>query len=72
MKNQPHLILMMNKNEQRGSVGTEGTVSHSSADIEKWDVENKVFWESKGRRIAYRNLWISIPNLLCSFAVWLM
>ena len=22
------------------------------------------------RRIAYRNLWISVPSLLCGFAVW--
>ena len=42
------------------------------ADIEHWDVENNGFWESEGKRIAKRNLWISIPNLLCGFAVWLM
>ncbi|MCU0935296.1 MAG: antiporter [Gammaproteobacteria bacterium] len=42
------------------------------ADISVWDVEDKQFWESTGRRIANRNLWISIPNLLCGFAIWLM
>jgi len=63
---------MINKKEQRGSIGAEGTVSHSSADIEKWDVEDNAFWESTGKKIANRNLWISIPNLLCGFAVWLM
>lgn len=42
------------------------------ADISVWDVEDKRFWESTGRRIANRNLWISIPNLLCGFAIWLM
>ncbi|MBT4760657.1 MAG: MFS transporter [Bdellovibrionaceae bacterium] len=42
-----------------------------SANIEKWDVENEEFWESKGKKIANRNLWISIPSLLCGFAVWL-
>ncbi|MBI4357168.1 MAG: NarK/NasA family nitrate transporter [Gammaproteobacteria bacterium] len=26
---------------------------------------------STGKKIAYRNLWISIPSLLCGFAVWL-
>jgi len=40
--------------------------------IEKWDVENEQFWESTGKRVAYRNLWISVPALLCGFAVWLM
>jgi MFS transporter, NNP family, nitrate/nitrite transporter len=43
-----------------------------SADIKDWDVEDKAFWQSTGKRIATRNLWISIPNLLCGFAVWLM
>jgi len=41
------------------------------ADIEKWDVENAEFWESEGKKIATRNLWISIPSLLGGFAVWL-
>ncbi len=40
-------------------------------DLYKWDVEDPEFWESKGKRIANRNLWISIPSLLCGFAVWL-
>ncbi|RLA43664.1 MAG: antiporter [Gammaproteobacteria bacterium] len=41
------------------------------SDIREWDVENEQFWESKGKKIASRNLWISIPSLLCGFAVWL-
>ena len=41
------------------------------ADIKKWDVEDSQFWESEGKRIANRNLWISIPSLLCGFAIWL-
>ena len=42
----------------------------SRADIADWRPENTQFWESKGKRIASRNLWISIPNLLVAFAVW--
>jgi len=42
-----------------------------SSYIEKWDVEDESFWESSGKKIATRNLWISIPSLLCAFAVWL-
>ena len=38
----------------------------------EWNVENKSFWESTGKKIATRNLWISIPSLLCGFAIWLM
>jgi NNP family nitrate/nitrite transporter-like MFS transporter len=41
------------------------------ADIREWDVENTQFWERSGKQIANRNLWISIPSLLCGFAVWL-
>lgn len=37
----------------------------------RWDVEDQDFWESTGKSIATRNLWISVPNLLCGFAVWL-
>jgi NNP family nitrate/nitrite transporter-like MFS transporter len=41
------------------------------SDIQKWDVEDEAFWESTGKKVANRNLWISIPSLLCGFAVWL-
>lgn len=41
------------------------------SDIKVWDVEDSKFWESKGKSVANRNLWISIPSLLCGFAVWL-
>ncbi|MBU1395091.1 MAG: MFS transporter [Gammaproteobacteria bacterium] len=40
--------------------------------IKEWNVEDPKFWDSTGRKIANRNLWISIPSLLCGFAVWLM
>jgi len=42
------------------------------SNIDKWDVENPEFWESSGKKIANRNLWISIPSLLMGFAIWLM
>jgi len=38
---------------------------------ERWDVEDEGFWNSTGKAIANRNLWISIPNLLMGFAVWI-
>jgi len=41
------------------------------ADIKTWNPEDSKFWESTGKSIANRNLWISIPSLLCGFAVWL-
>jgi NNP family nitrate/nitrite transporter-like MFS transporter len=46
--------------------------ARSRADIADWRPEDNDFWERTGKTIANRNLWISIPNLLCAFAVWLM
>jgi NNP family nitrate/nitrite transporter-like MFS transporter len=40
------------------------------ADVADWRPEDADFWESTGKRIAYRNLAISVPALLCGFAVW--
>jgi NNP family nitrate/nitrite transporter-like MFS transporter len=40
------------------------------ADIADWRPEDEQFWESTGRHIAWRNLWLSVPALLCAFAVW--
>src|SRR5690625_1045284 len=37
--------------------------------IQDWNPEDPTFWEQKGRRIAQRNLWISIPALLLAFSV---
>ena len=41
------------------------------SDVYEWDVEDEQFWETTGKKVASRNLWISIPSLLCGFAVWL-
>ena len=38
--------------------------------IDDWQPEDEKFWEQTGKKVAYRNLWISIPALLCGFAVW--
>ena len=42
----------------------------SAADVSDWRPEDNRFWETTGKKIAYRNLWISVPALLCGFAVW--
>jgi len=41
-----------------------------SSDIVDWRPEDETFWNTTGKKIAYRNLWISVPALLCGFAVW--
>lgn len=40
-------------------------------DLQNWNPEDEQQWLSSGKSIANRNLWISIPSLLCGFAVWL-
>ena len=40
-------------------------------DLKDWNPEDPEQWENGGQGIANRNLWISIPALLCGFAVWL-
>ena len=47
-----------------------GKPGDQGADISDWRPEDNVFWETTGKKIAYRNLWISVPSLLCGFAVW--
>ena len=42
----------------------------SGVDISDWRPEDEQFWENTGKKIAYRNLWISVPALLCGFAIW--
>ena len=50
--------------------GTVAVSGDRGADIQDWRPEDETFWESTGKKIAYRNLWISVPALLCGFAVW--
>ena len=44
--------------------------ARNGPDIADWRPEDETFWENTGKKIAYRNLWISVPALLCGFAVW--
>lgn len=48
-------------------------VAHSGRRIvDQWHPEDDAFWKTQGEPIAYQNLWISVPSLFCSFAIWLM
>jgi NNP family nitrate/nitrite transporter-like MFS transporter len=54
------MAIIENPTNQRGPVLTD------------WRPEDTDFWESHGKAIATRNLWISIPNLLMAFSVWMV
>ncbi|MEQ1812036.1 MAG: MFS transporter, partial [Terricaulis sp.] len=40
--------------------------------IADWRPEEPTFWKATGKKIASRNLWLSIPSLFLSFAVWMV
>jgi NNP family nitrate/nitrite transporter-like MFS transporter len=50
---------------QQGALAPTGS-------IQDWRPEDREFWDAQGRAIARRNLWISVPCLLLSFAVWMV
>ena len=45
---------------------------HLAGLITDWRPEDPVFWNETGKKIAARNLWISVPALFLSFAVWMV
>ena len=45
-------------------------VPRTAGPLVDWRPEDPEFWATKGKAIATRNLWISIPSLLLAFAVW--
>ncbi|KFZ29368.1 MFS transporter [Pseudidiomarina atlantica] len=59
--------------ELRGDVEQTDLPELSTPDhhvLDDWRPEDETFWAEKGKKIATRNLWISIPNLFLAFAVW--
>lgn len=42
------------------------------SNLKRWEPESETFWQQQGSKIANRNLWISIPSLLCGFGVWML
>jgi NNP family nitrate/nitrite transporter-like MFS transporter len=52
--------------------GPEHVGKLSGKTLEDWRPEDKEFWTTTGRRIARRNLVISIPALLLSFSIWMV
>ena len=40
--------------------------------LQDWHPEDAAFWADKGRAVARRNLWLSIPALLLAFSVWMV
>lgn len=49
---------------------TSDTVARGGEWIERWEPEDESFWESTGKRIAWRTLWITTANLTMAFVTW--
>lgn len=52
-------------------MNTEATASGGDW-LERWDPEDESFWESEGKQIAWRTLWITTANLTMAFATWFL
>jgi MFS transporter, NNP family, nitrate/nitrite transporter len=50
--------------------GAAAAPGRRGGDLADWRPEDEAFWDSTGKRIAWRNLALSVPALLCGFAVW--
>lgn len=55
----------MRKDPPPGTYGGGTTISD-------WNPEDAAFWESTGKRVAWRNLYCSMPALFMAFAVWMV
>lgn len=40
--------------------------------LSKWDPEDNNFWESEGKKIAWKTLWVTTLALILSFSTWFM
>jgi NNP family nitrate/nitrite transporter-like MFS transporter len=56
--------------EMLGMPEPVAAVRETGVVLADWRPEEPAFWAAQGRRIARRNLCLSIPALLLSFAVW--
>jgi MFS transporter, NNP family, nitrate/nitrite transporter len=69
----PHRSPCHENQRPRTATGREGAKRRTRAPTSSTGVpKTTTFWATTGKAIATRNLWISIPNLLIGFAVWLM
>jgi MFS transporter, NNP family, nitrate/nitrite transporter len=51
---------------------TLGTDKTGGDWLAEWAPEDETFWETTGKRIAWRTLWVTTANLTMAFAVWFL
>lgn len=62
----------MTVQDRAGVVEIEPGIVGKGRWIERWTPENELFWESRGKAIAFRNLVFSIVAEHIGFSVWLL
>ena len=70
MKAPSDKILSGPKSDNKPPLSTISPTEGGSGSV-AFDPEDERVWSAGGRRLANRNLWVSIPCLLCGFAVWM-
>src|SRR5690606_30203767 len=48
------------------------STKHGRHVLTDWRPEDPQFWRERGKAIASKNLWISVPNLLLAFSIWMV
>ncbi len=54
----------MAKTQQQSDVTSQGPW------LQRWEPENEAFWNSTGKAIASKTLWLTTANLIMAFIVW--
>lgn len=67
----PHTLPELPEMQPIHGPAQQGALAAGGA-IKDWRPEDPTFWDTQGRVIARRNLWISVPCLLLSFSVWMV
>ncbi|MDD3838657.1 MAG: nitrate/nitrite transporter, partial [Phenylobacterium sp.] len=48
------------------------STKHGRHVLTDWRPEDPQFWQARGKAVASKNLWISVPNLLLAFSIWMV
>lgn len=65
-------MTVQDRQDQTASASVEPGVIGKGRWIERWTPEDEVFWEAKGKAIAFRNLIFSIVAEHIGFSIWML
>ena len=65
-------MTVQDRQDQTASASVEPGIIGKGRWIERWTPEDEVFWEAKGKAIAFRNLIFSIVAEHIGFSIWML